>query len=225
MRVPTTPQRGFTLVEVLLASAILAVLALLSWRGIDAMLRAQERVRQHDEAVLTLQAGLAQWQADLDALASVPHTSALDWDGRTLRLSRQAAGAGEAGLRVVAWGRREHGDSTQWLRWQSDPVHTREQWQTAWQQAVQWSQAPDDRLRRQEVAIVPLAAWQIFYHRGDAWSHPLSSAAATPAPSGAGQSASLPDGVRLVLTLPSGPAIGGVLTRDWVRPTLAGNKS
>lgn len=222
---PPGAQRGFTLVEVLLASAILAVLALLSWRGIDAMLRTQERVRQHGDAVLTLQAGLAQWQADLDAMASVPHTSALDWDGRTLRLTRLATESDDAGLRVVAWGQRRQGETTQWLRWQSDPIQTRDQWQTAWQQAAQWSHAPDDRLRRQEVAIVPLASWQIFYYRGNAWSHPLSSADGAAAGSAAGQTASLPDGVRLVLTLPPGPAIHGVLTRDWVRPTLTGNKS
>jgi general secretion pathway protein J len=35
----------------------------------------------------------------------------------------------------------------------------------------------------------------------------------------------LPDGVRLVLTLPPGPSITGVLTRDWVRPTFSGGKS
>ena len=31
----------------------------------------------------------------------------------------------------------------------------------------------------------------------------------------------LPDGVRLVLSLPPGPALAGLLTRDWVRPTAS----
>ena len=36
---------------------------------------------------------------------------------------------------------------------------------------------------------------------------------------------SLPAGVRLVLTLPAGEALSGVITRDWIRPTLGGGKS
>jgi hypothetical protein len=32
----------------------------------------------------------------------------------------------------------------------------------------------------------------------------------------------LPDGVRLVLTLPADAPIAGVITRDWSRPALAG---
>jgi general secretion pathway protein J len=33
----------------------------------------------------------------------------------------------------------------------------------------------------------------------------------------------LPDGVRLVLTLPDGGAISGTLTRDWSRAGLGGS--
>jgi general secretion pathway protein J len=32
----------------------------------------------------------------------------------------------------------------------------------------------------------------------------------------------MPDGVRLLLTLPPGQAVSGVLTRDWARPGLGG---
>ena len=41
----------------------------------------------------------------------------------------------------------------------------------------------------------------------------------------AGVDVSVPDGVRLVMTLPPGQALSGVITRDWVRPTLGGGKS
>jgi general secretion pathway protein J len=34
----------------------------------------------------------------------------------------------------------------------------------------------------------------------------------------------VPDGVRLVLTLAPGQGISGVLTRDWMSPTLGGAK-
>ena len=83
------------------------------------------------------------------------------------------------------------------------------------------------------MAVTPLAQWQIFYFRGGAWSHPLSSDATAARPALPASApgvpalplAVLPDGVRLVLTLPPGPSISGVLTRDWVRPTLGGGKS
>ena len=40
------PAKGFTLIEVLVAIGVMAVLALLSWRGIDAMLRTQTHLQQ-----------------------------------------------------------------------------------------------------------------------------------------------------------------------------------
>jgi general secretion pathway protein J len=131
---------------------------------------------------------------------------------------------------VAAWSRRDVEGRGTWLRWESAPATTREQLERAWQQADLWSQNPGEEERRREVAITPLAQWQIFYFRGGAWSHPLSSdataaAPALPASAPALPLAVLPDGVRLVLTLPPGPSITGVLTRDWVRPTLGGGKS
>jgi general secretion pathway protein J len=35
----------------------------------------------------------------------------------------------------------------------------------------------------------------------------------------------MPDGVRLVITLPPGDGLAGTLTRDWVRPTVGAPKS
>jgi general secretion pathway protein J len=56
----------------------------------------------------------------------------------------------------------------------------------------------------------------------------LSSDGAPPPPAGNKPVApdfAVPDGVRLVLTLPAGDAIGGTLTRDWVHIALGGGKS
>ena len=72
------PTQGFTLVELLVALALMALMAGLSWRGLDGMTRAQTQMRQNSDDVLTLQAGLAQWSADLDALAQQPGTPSLD---------------------------------------------------------------------------------------------------------------------------------------------------
>ena len=68
------PQQGFTLIELLVAIALMALMAAMSWRGLDGMTRAQTQMHQQADEVLTLQTGLAQWGADLDALAQQPNT-------------------------------------------------------------------------------------------------------------------------------------------------------
>ena len=57
---------GFTLIEVLVAISIMALMALMAWRGIDGMLRTQTGLQNRADDIRTLQAGLAQWQTDLD---------------------------------------------------------------------------------------------------------------------------------------------------------------
>lgn len=222
-------QRGFTLIELMVAIAVMALLAILSWRGLDGMVRAQEQTRQRTDELLVAQAALAQWGADLDALQAVAHTTPIDWDGQVLRLTRRTTDTPDTGALVVAWTRRNDADGSRWLRWQSEPVRTRAEWTEAWQRAALWARNPGAQERRNEVALLPLAQWQIFYYRSDAWTNPLSSTgtATTPAAPGlAGTTTeSIPDGVRLQLTLPEGTALAGQLTRDWVNPTNGGGKS
>lgn len=214
--------RGFTLVELLVSLFVLALLAALSWRGLDGMMRTREQVEARADEVLTLQTGLAQWGADLDAIVSFPPVAAIDWNGRVLRLTRRSGLSPADGIRVVAWTRRQG----MWLRWESRPVLTRGDLDAAWLDADLWSQTPSDAMRRQEVAVVPLADWQIFFFRDNAWSNPQSTSAGTSAASvaqavtGTAVTGALPDGIRLVLQLPPGRAISGTLQRDWVRPTL-----
>ena len=229
--------RGFTLIELLVGIALMALMAALSWRGLDGMTQAQSRLRVQADEVLTLQAGLAQWGADLDAMVEQGGQPSLDWDGRALRILRRDAVAPGAGLRVVAWARRANGSAGEWLRWQSPPASNRDALAQAWQSAASWAQNASSQDRAREVRIVPIDELQIFYFRGDAWSNPLSSAGAgtgmgTGSASGAGAGdgmnatdvAQVPDGVRLVLALSSGQALSGTITRDWMRPALGGGK-
>ena len=265
-------QRGFTLVELLVALVLMAVMAALSWRGFDAMQRNQTSLARHAQEVLSLQNGLAQWTADLEALEAQPGQSSMDWDGRALRLLRRGSQSAGEGLYVVAWAQGQRAQGSVWLRWSSPPLTNRAQLLAAWSQAALWAQNPGDAERLREVVIAPMTGWQIVYFRGGAWSNPLSSAdqvsataitpgvPATPAsgavseapkqdgaadagkgllgalvgavPGAAGQAANaaaqtkteaLPDGVRLVLTLPDGGAISGTLTRDWSRAGLGGS--
>jgi general secretion pathway protein J len=234
---PPKWERGFTLIELLVALGIMAVMAGLSWRGIDGMVRVQAQVAARSDATMTLQAGLSQWGADLDAMVQLPQMAALDWDGRALRITRRNTAAPESGVLVVAWSRRNVDGSGQWLRWQSPPLLTRGALQAAWTRAAQWAQNPGDEERKLEVRVAALDQWAVFYFRGDAWSNPLSSdgstappnteAPASPAAPGSPGSigGALPEGVRLVLTLPDGGPISGTVTRDWMLPTLGGRKS
>ncbi len=219
---------GFTLVEVLVALTLLALIAVLSWRGIDGMARAQQITRQHADAVLELQAGLAQWRADLDAMrvwpapATAPPSGvdpargqalqrSLAWDGRTLRITRNDSVDVAAGLRVVAWTRAEDG---RWMRWQSAPLRTTDAWAAAWAQAALWGQGVAPGAQAQAVGIAAIGGWQLQYFRNNAWTSPLSSGAES-----AAEIDRLPLAIRLIVELAPGQAISGALTVDWLQPS------
>jgi general secretion pathway protein J len=210
---------------------IMALLALLSWRGLDGMTRVQSQTQSNTDGVLALQAGLSQWQTDLDAIslqANVVGVSGLDYDGSVLRLTRRYAEDGDKSekfeksdsIRVVAWSQRAVENKTTWLRWQSEPLKTRAELQAAWRQALTWSKEGNEADRKREVAVSSIDKWQMLYYVNDAWVNALSSGAVD-----ATGIATVPDGIRLVLTLAPGQALVGNVTRDWVRPSLGGGKS
>ncbi|ARV18721.1 hypothetical protein AEP_01777 [Curvibacter sp. AEP1-3] len=219
--------RGFTLIELLVALAVMALMATMGWQALGGMQQAKEVNRSHNDAVLTTEDGLNQWTADLDAVLELPQTRSLEWDGRALRLTRRSVQDGDGAI-VVTWTRAEREGQARWLRWQSGPVQTREAWQAAWAAAAAWAQGAEGSirgannssgnepsLRQREVSVVALDGWQLFFYRGGAWSNPLSS-------TGAQDSSVIPDGVRLVLTLPPRHPLAGTVVRDWARSTLTG---
>lgn len=61
-------QRGFTLLEVLIALGIVAVISILSWQGLEEVLRSANRVTQVDEQIQTVSAVFSQLEKDLGAL-------------------------------------------------------------------------------------------------------------------------------------------------------------
>lgn len=229
--------RGFTLIEVLVAVALLAMLATMSWRAIEGMSDAESMVRERSNALMRIQGGLDQWQADLDAVEDTGELTPVVFDGKVMRLTRRDAaefGVSSPGIRVVAWTLRDSTDPShpgQWVRWQSLPLQQRQSLARAWQRAAEWGNGMNDEVRTSmqvngdaEIALFPLTQWQLYYHRGDGWSNPLSSAGSGNS-GGSNASASdsednLPQGIRVVLDVTPGASLSGRITRDWVRPTL-----
>lgn len=231
-RSPGRAQQGFTLIELLVAISIMALLSVMAWRALDGMLRTETLTRQRTDDLLAIQAGVGQWSVDLDAMVETGDVPAIDFDGRTLRLTRRDAlesAHDSPGLQVVAWGLHDG----RWTRWQAHSLRTRNHLSQAWEAAARWGQRPTTEDDARQVSVVAASAWQVFYFRNDAWSNPLSSVG-SPAtgtlPTTNGQSAATsltppPDGIRLVLTLSPGQTLRGDLVRDWARPVLGGGKS
>jgi general secretion pathway protein J len=229
-------QRGFTLIELLIAITLMAVLAGLSWRGLDGLMRSRDITQAQVDKTAVLQTVLAQWQADLNAVQPVASVTdaGVQWDGRTLRITRRAtawrADGADAGLWVVAWTLRNN----QWLRWQSAPVQTRAALQQAWANAERWGQNPSADDAAFETPLISVEAWQLTYFRGNAWTNPLSSSGSNDA-SGGGNSNSgianttgqgaLPDAIRLQIDVPASTGVRGRITLDWVRPNFSNTKT
>lgn len=214
--------RGFTLVEVLVAMLILAIMAAMAWRGVDSMARSREMAQEHLGRTLRVQSVIAQWEADLQAVVDTQTVPALGFDGATLRMTRTQP----QGVQMVLWSL--HGN--RWLRWAGPVVTTVDALQEQWMSTMQFQGQESGQL----VALEGVDRWQVYCFRGATWSNcqstgniavtPVSSAGAASQPSpAAGASAppaapvvrqALPSGVRLRLQFLDNAGFGGPLTRD-----------
>jgi len=61
--------RGFTLLEMLVAITLLAVMAVIGWRALDSMTRTRERLVDHDTRLDALRVLYGQFQSDCEHLA------------------------------------------------------------------------------------------------------------------------------------------------------------
>lgn len=204
--------RGFTLVEVLVALSIMAVMALIGWRGIDSMLRAREISQASLARSERLQTVLAQWEQDLRALQDSSDLEPIRFDGASLLLTRQR----EDGMLVVRWSVRNQ----RLYRWESAVQTSRVGLAEAYQRSQQALAQEQDQL----VALEGVSAWQMFFYRGNAWSNAQSSGdvqdGAKQPPAAGGDPpkpnprAPLPSGVRMVLEFREDSGFGGPLTRQ-----------
>jgi general secretion pathway protein J len=198
-------QTGFTLVEVLVALFLMAVLSGMAWRGLDGISRARDASQLRVERTLRLNTVLAQWEQDLQSVFDTNIVPSLAFDGATVRLVRRRP----EGLQLVAWSLREQ----HWLRWTGPIVTQPAALQESWLVSQQLLGNEREQLRMQD----GMTGWQVYFFRGNAWSNAQSSAGvAAPAPSASAPVATrspLPTGVRIVLAF-EGAGLAGTLTRD-----------
>jgi general secretion pathway protein J len=196
---PRPCQRGFTLVEVLVAMTIMAVIAGIAWRGVDAMARSRSASNEAVERTLRLGTALAQWEQDLLAVHNTQSVPPLRFDGASLRLTREA----EGGVALVAWSLRDGA----WWRWASPPVTRVAELQEHWLRSQQLIGNEPGTLK----VVDEAGALQVYFFRGNAWTNAQSAGDAVAGASGVAAGEQLPTGVRLVLEVRGAP-----LTRDIV---------
>jgi general secretion pathway protein J len=195
-------QKGFTLVEVLVALFAMALLAALAWQGLDGVLRSRDAGRELIDTSSRLSTVLTQWEQDLQAVHDTQVVPALNFDGQSLRLTRRVDG----GVALVVWAVR----GGQWQRWASPVMVRAGALQQAWLSSQQFQGQEAGQLTVASAA----SEWQLYYHLGNEWSNAQSTGnqvapPATPSSAPAAAQVQLPQAVRLVITLQ-----GEKLTRD-----------
>ncbi len=203
--------KGFTLVEVLVALLILAIMAAMAWQGVDGIVRARDASQRQLEQTLRLQTVLAQWQTDLAAVQDTGAVPPLVFDGATLRLTR----ATPEGVQVVAWSLKPEAADNAWRRWAGAPVTGSAALQDSWFASQQLMGGEPGELR----AVEGVSQWQVYFFQGNAWANAQSTGNVAVPPAGGAsgvplQRAALPSGVRVVLSFAPGGGFAGTLTRD-----------
>jgi general secretion pathway protein J len=205
---------GFTLVEVLVALMVMAIVATMAWQGVDGMVRARDATQQRLSNNLQLGTVMAQWDVDLAAVQDSGVVPPLGFDGASLRLTRRA----EAGMQLVVWSLKPDATGqTRWLRWASPIAQRSAELQDHWLRSQQFQGSEAGQLEM----LTGVAQWQLYYYRVNAWTNAQSSGDVSPVDVAASagvntarQRERLPTGVRLVLTFAPGSGRDGQLTRD-----------
>jgi general secretion pathway protein J len=126
------PRRaGFTLVEVMVALLIMAILAALAFRGIDALTRAKESALLSTDRTLKLNTGMSQFEYDISqVIDSKVLPQPVMFDGATLRVARRTPD----GIQLVLWTLQDR----RWQRWASASYTHVSELTDAWMRSQQW---------------------------------------------------------------------------------------
>jgi len=128
---PLRRTAGFTLVEVLVALVILAILSAMAFRGIDAVVHAKEAALSATDRTLKLNTGMSQFEYDVSQIVNTNVLpQAVMFDGATLRVARRTP----EGIQLVLWTLQDR----RWQRWASGSFIHMSELTDAWMRTQQW---------------------------------------------------------------------------------------
>lgn len=218
-RRPSASQRAFTLVELMVALLLLAILAGFAWRGIDGMQRSTQIFTAHSNTVFSLNTVLKQLQTDLDEMRATHAIEAIQFDGASLRFTRNAP-QDRSKTVLVVWARKLQNTSgkTALLRWQSLPCTTVADLFDASMRASIWQSDGQsaDPAEQAQLLLNDTTEWQAYFYRGS-WFNAQSREELENA-------MAVPEAVRLELNLGASEAVRGKITLDWLRKGVGASR-
>jgi general secretion pathway protein J len=192
---------GFTLIELLVAISILAIVAVLGWRGLDSILRSRVSLTQQMEHTRGIQLAFAQLQSDLEQLAGTTvigtRQNLVADNLRLIFVRTQAPDHGATQLVVVSY-RLRNGVLTR-----RESLGTRDlvQLDALWQAAVSDADPVPGVALHAGVAGMGVRLWM-----NNAWQLPTTSSSSSSSSSSSGSIARLaPDGLEMSLQLTGEP--------------------
>jgi general secretion pathway protein J len=195
---------GFTLVEVLVALTIMAILAALAFRGIDALVRAKDAALLSTDRTLKLNTGMSQFDYDIAQMVdSKVLPQSMMWDGASLRFARRTPD----GIQLVLWSLQDR----RWQRWASGSYIHVSELTDAWMRSQQWDSISGNAitvLENVDAVQVTVCNPASPGTPGCSWNNVQSTMGAA---SGAQSAQAL--AIRVVLKLPEGE-----ITRDRELP-------
>ena len=211
---------GFTLVEVLVALVIMAILAAMAFRGVDAIVHAKDSALASTDRTLKLNTGMSQFEYDMSQVVdSKVLPQPVMFDGATLRVARRSPD----GIQLVLWTLQER----HWQRWASPPYTHMTDLTDAWMRSQQWNAISGNAI----TVLDDVDDFQVYACNpatiatsGCSWNNVQSTqgaaAPATPAVPGAPTTppaVAQPNGIRILLKLPEGE-----ITRERELPRFGG---
>ena len=203
---------GFTLIEVMVALMIMAILAALAFRGIDALVRAKDAATLSTDRTLKLNTGMSQFDYDISqVIDSKVLPQPIMFDGATMRMARRTPD----GIALVLWTLQDR----RWQRWATGSFIHMPELTDAWMRSQQWSAIGGNAV----TVLENVDAFQYYACNpnttatsGCSWNNGQSTQGTNaPPPNGAASAAPLaqPLAIRITLKVPEGE-----ITRDRELP-------